>query len=198
LFYTYGMLYSLTGAVISKGDNFLVLEAAGIGFKVHTNQRTLDTLREGASAKLFSHLQVKEDSMDLFGFLAEEELHFFELLISVSGVGPRSALSILQISDLTSLSAAIQEGRPDVLTRASGIGRKTAERIIVELRTKVQVGKSADIVKKMETDADLAEVLINLGYSREQARAALGKVDEKVVGLEERLKAALRILGRGN
>ena len=175
-----------------------MLEAAGIGFKVYTNQRTLDMLREGASAKLFSHLQVKEDSMDLFGFLAEEELHFFELLISVSGVGPRSALSILQISDLTSLSAAIQEGRPDVLTRASGIGRKTAERIIVELRTKVQVGKSADIVKKMETDADLAEVLINLGYSREQARAALGKVDEKVVGLEERLKAALRILGRGN
>ena len=66
MFYTYGMLYSLTGAVISKGDNFLVLEAAGIGFKVHTNQRTLDTLREGASAKLFSHLQVKEDSMGKF------------------------------------------------------------------------------------------------------------------------------------
>jgi holliday junction DNA helicase RuvA len=128
--------------------------------------------------------------------LSEDELQFFEMLISVSGVGPKSALAILDVAKLDELSAAIKEDRPDLLTRASGIGRKTAERVIIELRTKVQSVKSGSMVEKMETDADLVEALSSLGYRREEARAALGKVDVKVVGVEARLKAALGILGK--
>jgi Holliday junction DNA helicase RuvA len=137
---------------------------------------------------------VREDALDLFGFTSEGELQFFEMLISVSGVGPKSALAILDTAPLDELSAAIKEGRPDLLTRAAGIGRKTAERVIVELRSKVQSSKSGAVVDKMQTDSDLVEALMSLGYHRDQARAALAHVDEKVVGTEARLRAALAVL----
>ena len=133
--------------------------------------------------------------MELYGFLSAEELSFFELLISVSGVGPKSALSIIDVANLEELSAAIQESRPDLLTKASGIGRKTAERIIVELRNKVSSSRSGAMVEKMDTDADLVEALSNLGYRREEARDALAKVPRETAGVEARLKEALRILG---
>jgi len=189
------MIYSVTGTVTARHNNFFVLETGGIGYKIFTNERTMGELTsENGSVRVFTHLQPREDAMELYGFLHEEELKFFEMLISVSGVGPRSALSILGVAELKQLSAAIKEGRPDVLTHASGIGRKTAERIIVELRTKVQSDESEATVKTMETDADLVETLVALGYRRDQARAALGKVDEKITGMEVRLKAALKIL----
>jgi Holliday junction DNA helicase RuvA len=118
------------------------------------------------------------------------------MLISVSGVGPKSALSILDVAKLDELAAAIKEGRPDLLTRASGIGLKTAERIIVELRSKVQSSKSGSVVEKMEGDADIIEALTGLGYRREEARAALAKIDQKIRGTEDRLKAALAMLAK--
>src|ERR1700733_232500 len=99
------------------------------------------------------------------------------MLISVSGVGPKSALSILDIAQLDELSAAIKEGRPDLLTKAAGIGRKTAERVIIELRGRVQSSRSGAITEKMQTDSDLVEALMSLGYHRDQARAALAKVN---------------------
>jgi Holliday junction DNA helicase RuvA len=150
----------------------------------------------GCETKLFTHFHIREDAMELYGFLSEESLTFFELLISVSGVGPKSALSILDVAALDELSAAIKEGRPDLLTKASGIGRKTAERIIIELRNKVQSAKSGAVVEKMETDSDLVEALSSLGYRREEARAALGKVASETVGVEARLKEALKILSK--
>jgi Holliday junction DNA helicase RuvA len=137
---------------------------------------------------------VKEDALDLYGFVSQEELDFFELLISVSGVGPKSALAILDVGPLGELAAAIKEGRPDLLTRAAGVGRKIAERVILELRSKVTSVTSGAVVEKMQTDSDLVEALTGLGYRRDEARAALGKVDAAVTGTEDRLKAALRIL----
>lgn len=191
------MVYSVSGKLASKANNFAVVEASGIGLKVFTSEGTLKVLPAvGSAVKLFCHLHVREDALDLFGFSTPDELAFFEMLISVSGVGPKSALSILDVAPLGELSAAIKEGRPDLLTRASGIGRKTAERVIVELRTRVQSARSGLVVEKMETDADLVEALTGLGYRREEARAALAKVDAKLRGMEERLKAALAILSK--
>jgi Holliday junction DNA helicase RuvA len=200
------MLYSVSGKLTLKSDNFAVVETGGLSIKLYASKQTLKALPRpsagdaaggaGHDVKFFTHLYVREDIFDLYGFGTPEELTFFEMLISVSGIGPKSALSILDIAPLRELSAAIKEGRPDLLTRASGVGTKTAERVIVELRSKVQSAKSGLVVEKMETDADLVEALMSLGYRREEARAALAKVDQKTAGMEERLKAALAILGK--
>ena len=193
------MIYGVSGKLLTKGPNFAVVETGGLAYKIWMGARALGGLRSAdgdESVALFTHFHVREDAMELFGFLSEEELAFFEMLISVSGVGPRSALAILDIAKLDELSAAIKEGRPDLLTRASGIGRKTAERIIVELRNKVQAMKSGQVVEKMEADADLIEALSNLGYRREDARSALLKVDSSITDVSERLKMALKLLSK--
>lgn len=190
------MIYSISGKLVSKSANFAVVDAAGLGLKIFTNGRTLGALpAAGIAVKFFCHLHMREDGLELYGFLTEAELSFFELLISISGVGPKSALSIMEVAELKNLAAAIKEGRPDLLTRASGVGRKTAERIILELKSKIQAEKAELTVGKMEADADLVETLVGLGYRREQAKAALGKVDEKITNFEERFKSALKILG---
>lgn len=191
------MIYSVSGKLAIKSNNFVVVETGGLGLKIMTGERTIKALPPaGAAVKLFSYLHARENAMELYGFLSEEALIYFEMLISVAGVGPKSALAILDVAPIEELSAAIKEGRPDLLTRASGIGRKTAERVIVELRSKVQSAKSGLVVEKMETDADLIETLANLGYRREEAREALAKVDPKVHGIEGRLKAALAMLSK--
>ncbi len=190
------MIYSIEGKLTHKGLNFSVVEVGGLGFKLFMHARDIARLPAmGSTAKFFCHLRPREDAMDLYGFASKAELDFFELLISVSGVGPKSALSILGIDALENILAAVKEGRPDLLTRASGIGRKTAERIVLELKNKVVSEKSESFVGKMEADSDLVETLVSLGYRREQAKAALGKVSEKVTDLQERLKAALKVLG---
>ncbi len=173
----------------------MVLETCGLGFQIMASDKTIRALPEiGNEAKLFCHLHLREDGAELFGFKTPEELEFFELLISVGGVGPKSALSVLEVADLKGLSAAIKENRPDLLTRASGIGRKTAERIILELKNKVEEGESEAVVRKMEGDADIVETLVGLGYRRDGAKAALSGLDPKIAGIEARLKAALKAL----
>lgn len=195
--YNQSMLYSVSGKLTLKSDHFAVVESAGLGIKLFASKQTLKGLpAKGADVKFFTHLYVREDALDLYGFHTADELEFFEMLISVSGIGPKSALSILDIAPLNELSAAIKQGRPDLLTRASGVGRKTAERVIVELRGKVESSKSGLVIEKMETDADLVEALTGLGYRKEEVRAALAKVDSKLHQLEDRLKAALAILGK--
>ncbi|HUC31431.1 MAG TPA: Holliday junction branch migration protein RuvA [Candidatus Paceibacterota bacterium] len=189
------MIYSIAGTLALKEASFAVVETGGLGLKLFASKTTLEGLPSaGTDVKFFCHLHVREDALDLFGFTSADELEFFEMLISVSGVGPRSALAILDTAPLNELSAAIKEGRPDLLTRAAGIGRKTAERVIVELKTKVQSSKSGAVVEKMQTDSDLVEALMSLGYHRDQARSALAHVDEKVIGAEDRLRAALAVL----
>ena len=190
------MIYSVTGELMAKGDQYVVVGVNGVSFKIYTSRRIAGSLKATAPITLFAHLHVREDALELYGFPTKEERDFFEMLISISGVGPKSALSILDVAGLKELSAAIKEGRPDLLTKASGIGRKTAERIIIELRGKVSSSASGTVVAKMESDADLVETLMGLGYRREEAKAALHKVPETVTGLEPRLKEALKLLSR--
>jgi Holliday junction DNA helicase RuvA len=189
------MLYTISGRLAAKRERFAVVEVGGLGLRVFMNPRGIGRLpAPGSDVKLFSHLYVREDMFELYGFLTAEERSLFEALNSVAGVGPKSALSVLEIAELPELSAAIKEGRPDLLTRASGIGRKTAERIILELKGKVEAEASEAAVARMESDADIVETLSGLGYRKEEARAALEKVGEGVSGLEARLKAALKVL----
>lgn len=192
------MIYSLNGRVKKVFNTFTVLDVNGVGFKIAMSEKDLGNLSEEKELNIFTHLHVKEDALDLYGFLSPSELSFFELLISVSGVGPRSALSILDVAEIGKLSAAIIENRPDLLTQASGIGRKTAEKVIIELRGKVATLQSEEIVKSMESDGDLVETLASLGYRKETARVALAKISADTIGLENRLKEALKILSGKN
>jgi len=188
------VIYSLSGKLEAKYDSFVIVNVHGVGFKIFASSRTVSDL--SGDVDIFTHLNVKEDALDLYGFRTRQELEFFEKLISVSGVGPKSALSVMDVADLKNVTAAIQEGRPDLLTQAAGIGRKTAERIIVELRGKVGTASSEVAVRAMESDADVVEALLALGYKRDSARAALEKIEAGIKGVEARLRAALKILGK--
>jgi Holliday junction DNA helicase RuvA len=192
------VIYSLNGKVNKVFTGFAVFNVHGVGFKVFMADNDLKALSFDTELEIFTHLHVKEDALDLYGFLHPKELSFFELLISVSGVGPKSALSILDVAEINKLTAAIVENRPDLLTQASGIGRKTAEKVIIELRGKVATLQSEEIVRSMESDGDLVETLSSLGYKKEAARAVLSKIPATTTGLEARLKEALRLLsGKG-
>lgn len=191
------MIYSLNGNLGFKGGNFAVVEVGGgaVGLKVFLTKRTLENLpKTGSPVKFFCFLNVKEDALELYGFLSEEEKNFFELLITVNGVGPKSAMAILEVDDFKNLAAAIGENRPDLFTRASGVGRKTAERIILDLRGKIKNLSTQGTIREMEFDADLVDALASLGYRKEAAKSALSKVDKKITVPQERLKEALKIL----
>ncbi|MDO8574323.1 MAG: Holliday junction branch migration protein RuvA [bacterium] len=189
------MIYSLRGNLILKGLDFFIIEVSGIGFRVFSSQNDASKLPPiGEEISVFCRAYVKEDEIDLYGFLDLRELQVFELLNSVNGVGPKSALAVINVAKLDELLSAIKENRPDVLSRASGIGKKTAERITLELRDKVQASESAETVKKMEGDSDIVEVLVGLGYNKDQVKRALSTVAREITSLEERLKLALKIL----
>lgn len=178
-----------------KGDHFLVINVGGVGYKVFGTKRFLEEAVIGYPASIFTHYHLRENAAELYGFPSKEELGLFELLTSVSGVGPKSGLSILETAAPKDIVAAITEGRPDLLTQASGVGRKTAERLIIELRGKVHGLASEETVKRMEKDADLEDALMGLGYKKGEVKTAISKI-EKGSSLEEHLKEALRILNR--
>ncbi|MDZ4231475.1 MAG: Holliday junction branch migration protein RuvA [Patescibacteria group bacterium] len=131
--------------------------------------------------------------MDLFGFFNEGSLQLFESLVSVSGVGPRSAMAILSVASADQLTAAIARGEPELLRRSSGVGRKTAERIIVELKDKVIPTGGASI-RFAESDQDVFEALLSLGYPRKKAEEVLREIDSKLTDVRDRLKEALRLI----
>ena len=192
------MIVSVSGKLASVWENSVALDVRGVGLKITLSRRTLRALpQRGSSITLYTHLHVREDALDLYGFPSEPELALFEQLISVSGVGPKSALAVLDVGSLPDIVAAIAENRPDLLSRAPGIGKKSAERIVLELRSKVHTGKGEATIARMDADADLLETLMGLGYRREDAKAALDRIDKKVADIGARLKAALKTLSSG-
>lgn len=189
------MISSITGTLTQVADHYAVVETSGLGFKVFLSERAMRGLpRPGASVTFATFLYAREDRVEFYGFLSAEDLRLFELLITVSGVGPRSALAIFEVGERAEILAAIRQGRPDLLTRAAGVGRKTAERIVLELREKVKAVSAARTVAAMDQDQDLLEALTNLGYRREHAKSALERVPHEVVGFENRLRRALQLL----
>lgn len=172
-----------------------MVEIGGIAFKLKSSVNVVKSLPQaGEKVNVYTHLHVREDALELYGFLDKAELQFFEMLIGISGIGPKSALGILGIEKVDKIKAAISEGRVELLTKASGVGKKTAERVILELRNKLTQEGSEKIVGIMESDHDIIEALSNLGYSKFQAREALSEVDADVVKMEDRIKQALNFL----
>ena len=147
----------------------------------------------GSPITLWTHLAVRENSHDLFGFKEHEELLTFELLITISGIGPKTALGILNVASPATLRQAVASSDITYLTRVSGIGKKNAEKIVLELKNKLKT-KEDDMSLDARSEGDALEALVSLGYSERDAREALKKVPKEVSGASERVKQALRAL----
>lgn len=189
------MIHNLSGKLSVKRDSFIAIDVSGIGYKVFVSANTLSKLPAiGGKIDILTHLHVREDELTLFGFLNSDELDLFELLISVSGIGPKSAMNIMSIASHERISAAISGGEIELLQKVSGIGRKTAERIILELKDKTKSGAGAETIKIMESDNDILEALTSMGYTQKTAKAAISKIPAEKEGTSERLKEALKII----
>jgi len=173
---------------------FLIISVGGVGYKVYATRETIAELKRKERAALWTHLAVREDSLDLYGFLDEGTLDFFELLLMVGGIGPKSALAILDIAEVPALRSAIASGNDSYLTKVSGIGRKTAAKIVLELKDKVGPASPED-ARAALGDGDALEAMRSLGYSLHESREALRKVPSTIGTSAERLREALKILG---
>src|SRR3989344_6072808 len=184
------MIGKLTGISHAHIPSTLILDVRGVVYLVRVTSGTYQqlTTNNQQPVSLFTHLAVRENALDLYGFLEEKELRFFELLLSVSGVGPKTALTVVSIADIDAIESAVAQGNSSYLTKVAGIGRKIAEKIIVELRDKV--GKSSQEGMGGTTDdEDVLEALRSLGYQANEAREALRKIEKNVQGASDRLKA---------
>ncbi|HEV7424380.1 MAG TPA: Holliday junction branch migration protein RuvA [Candidatus Paceibacterota bacterium] len=189
------MIGSIKGKIILKTDKFLILEAGGVGYKISVSPDTLSKSKKtGEEIMLWIHTHVREDIFDLYGFLERQELEFFEMLINVSGIGPKGALAILGITSIGTLRKAIGTGDTSYLTKISGIGKKTAEKIVIELRDKVASGMSEESGNSLQGELDALEALKSLGYSQNEAREALKKVPTDM-NTNGKIREALKILG---
>ena len=195
------MIASLDGVVASVSASDVVLEVAGVGYRVHAGPGTLAVARVGERLKLHTHHLVREDSQSLYGFSSTEELAFFELLTTVTGVGPKVGLAIVSSRPVADLQLAILQGDEAVLTAVSGVGKRLAARIVLELREKVAAaGAGAGLADGAGgSEAEVVGALEALGYNpreaREAARASVGSLGAGG-SLEDRVKEALRGLRR--
>jgi holliday junction DNA helicase RuvA len=186
---------SIRGTVTRLASDHALVEVAGIGYRIVAGPSLLSTLRVGREASVYTHHLVREDQQALFGFASIEELTFFELLMTVSQVGPRLALAITSAQPVTKLQLAIVTDDVDVYTGVSGVGRKTAQRIILELKEKVHAAGIAG-GGAGSTDSDVVAALESLGYSAAEARGAAAAVAGSGGELDVRIKAALQELSR--
>ncbi len=196
------MYYYVNGTVAELEGGLAVIDCGGVGYACATTNYTLSQLKKGAQAKLYTYLNVREDAMELFGFADQSELRSFKLLIGVSGVGPRAALSILSAVTPQQLALAVVTEDEKALTAANGIGKKTAQRVILELKDKlageeaftsgtkggVSVAAAVPHSKKSEAQAALAV----LGYGSAEINAALKDIDVDALTLEDIIRQALK------
>lgn len=189
------MIAQLEGKIAGIRGNAVILMVGGVGYQVAVSAYTLGKLAGREQVMLHIHTHVREDSLALYGFLDEEELSMFELLISVSGIGPKVGLSLLSIADVKTIRLAIVNKDPNILTRVSGVGKKTAEKLIVELQNKV-TAVAGDEDGDAASSQDALEALASLGYSITEAREALKMVPAEVKDVSARIKAALKNLGK--
>ncbi|MCK5044214.1 Holliday junction branch migration protein RuvA [Candidatus Parcubacteria bacterium] len=188
------MISYLKGRIILKKDKFIVLDVNGVGYKVFLSQKTFDKIGDTDELlSFFCHLSVRENSLDLYGFLELEELDLFELVIGISGVGPKAALEISSIGPKEKLKEAIELQHEEIFEGILGIGQKKARKIILELSGKIKDFDSF-ISRKKETDPVL-DTLINLGFPRDKAKQTLSGLTN-IKDDEEKIKRALKILGK--
>ena len=197
------MFHSLTGKLIYIGEQSFAISCGGVGFRCFATRNTLSALNgKNSDVTVFTHLNVREDALDLFGFLTEQELDAFKLLIGVSGVGPKAALAILSELSPDAFAIAVASGDSKAITAANGVGPKLAQRVIMELKDKISnvsfvseqsVATSAAVnaVNNMSNTSEAIAALTALGYSQSEASVAVSKLSPDL-SVEELIKGALK------
>jgi len=190
------MIARIKGQIVAKAEDFAIVEANNIGYKIYLSEDVLAKTKLKQNVSFWTYLVVRENLMDLYGFLDQKEKSFFGLLISISGIGPKSAMSILDLASIETLRKAVVLEDDSYLTRVSGIGKKTAQKILLELKDKLDITESDDS-GTLKEETDVLEALKQLGYSLKEARDALKGVPNDIKGSDKKIKEALKILGNG-
>ena len=192
------MISLIKGKVIeNNGEKITVLTAGGVGYEIFVNTNGASFFKVGMETEVLTYLAVRETAMDLFGFKNKEEKSLFEKFLSVSGVGPKTALHILSLGSVNEISSAIARADVTYLTKVSGMGKKTAERLIVELKNKIGVTKDLVLGENFGSEAgDVIEGLIALGYNASLARDTVQKIQGAGKTSEQLMKEALKMLGK--
>lgn len=186
------MIRMVRGSVVARGKDYLVIDVGGVGYKVFVPEPVALEAELNEELTLHTYLQVREDALNLFGFADVEELAMFELLIGVNGVGPKVALATLGVLNPEMLRSAVASEEPAMIARVPGVGKRTAEKIVLELRDKVkQVSGIQAIAFATDVDSEVIDALISLGYSVVEAQRAVQKLPKEATGVEERLRLAL-------
>jgi len=191
------MISQLIGEINHLETSYIVLDVLGVGYKIFITTEVAHGLKTNPPKeplKIWTHLAVRENALDLYGFLEKPDLDFFEMLITISGIGPKTALGILNVATVETLISAISSKDTSYLTKVSGIGQKNAEKIILELKNKITNLDNSN--PNMENDIDVIEALKTLGYSNKEAVEALKKVNPTITDIGEKTKAAIKFLGR--
>ena len=196
------MIASLTGKIKFKDALGVVLDVSGVGYRIFLPTSILSRVGEvGSAAEFLIHTHVREDILALYGFLTADELGMFELLLTISGVGPKAAMSILSAASVSDLRSAISSGSTEILTKVSGIGKKTAERVVVELRGKLgkelgSLGRLGSLGEVGTAETEAFDALCGLGYQPGEVREVLKMLGEAKTA-EEKIKLGLQRLARG-
>ena len=191
------MIKYIIGDIKYIGEDFIILDNNGIGYKIGTSTSILRNFDINKNYQVHTYMAIREDAMDLYGFFDREELDFFELLISVSTIGPKNALSILSTLDAASIQKAINNNDIEALTKAKGVGKKTASRIILELSDKVSKMPQLEEAEEVHISSDLdaaVDALANLGYQRSDVVKGMTKVETENREIEDIIKDCLLIL----
>lgn len=198
------MIYSVRGKLIHTESDLAVVECSGVGYACKTTFYTLQKIKGQEEVMLYTHLAVRENDVDLFGFSSTEELECFKMLITVSGVGPKAALSILSFNTPSQFALAVATGDSKALTKCKGIGAKTAQKIVIDLKDKVAKQGTISVRGEEEVSVDVSQTgavgeaitaLVVLGYSQGEAASAVSKADPNLP-VEDIIKKALLQLAR--
>ena len=196
------MFYYIKGQVTCKELNFLVIDVGGVGYKIYTSMSTLAQAELGKELKVFTYPHIREDIFDIYGFSKQEELHTFQMLISVSGIGPKAALAILSFMPSQDFALAVIKGDVKKITGAPGIGKKIAERIILELKDKISKDLKDSGSEELTYQGggqssafdEAVNALMVLGYSALESKGAVSNVDKNLSNVEDIIKACLKQL----
>lgn len=190
------MIGYISGTIIAVQEKNVIVDTGGIGYKVFVTPAFIQTISVGSEVSLWIYTAVREDTLDLFGFESLSIQEIFELLINVSGIGPKSALGILSVADTSSLIHAIKNENVGYLTQVSGVGKKTAEKIVLELKDKVEKLSLEHHYEEADHMRDVVDALLSMGYHERAVRTTLSSLETESQTTSEIIREALKVLGK--